>query len=282
MKEKQTEIDGIKEEDKKDEGDRIETESTKGHVQDIAPGCMAIELPCGYIHGEDKIETTAIIKEMTGYEEDILIGKGPLVIRLNAIIGNCLVHLGGISDVSELKRAANNLTAKDRMAVLLGIRRVSLGDYYDCNVVCPECKVGQRNTLNLKEIEIIPMSDRMKRDRTEVLPSGTEVSWHVLKTEDEEWLSSQKKNKHDALTLGLLSRVDMVGDTKLDRDSKYRKAISLLKGLSIRDRNALRNLFESEEGIVDTNVEFECDECKHVWNTSMDIGQSSFFFPSAK
>ena len=256
----------------------VETERTKGHVLDVSSGKLAIELPAGYIQDGD-VHTTAIVREMSGHEEDLLAGKGSLVVRLNAIIGSCLENLGPYNDKATMMRAANNLTAQDRMAILLAIRRASLGDFYDVKVSCPECKVEQRKQLDLKEIEIIPMPDRMKRERVDELPSGTEVKWHVINSKDEEWLTTQRQKKDDKLTLGLLARVDAVGDMKLDREKAYRKAITALKNLSMRDRAALRNMFEREEGSIDTEVEFECDECMHVWQGQLDVGQSTFFFP---
>jgi hypothetical protein len=266
------------------EVENITTPATKGHVLDIAPGSLAVDLPCGWIHDGNKIETTAIVREMRGYEEDLLAAKGPAVTRLNAIIGNCVEQLGVISDRATIQKAAIELTAHDRMIILLGIRRVSLGDFFDIKVICPnpDCKVTQHKTLNLSEIEIIPMPDRMERERIDKMPSGIEIAWHVLRSEDEEWLGTQKNKKNDRLTLGLLARVDAVGAVKIDRVKSYREAVSALKKLSVRDRAALRDIFDEQEGSIDTKVEFDCDECGHTWEGDMEIGQPGFFFPSAK
>lgn len=268
------------EEDGESKSGLITTERTKGHIQDISPGTLAVELPAGYIY-EGNVQVDAIVREMRGHEEDILASKGSIVVKLNAIIGNCLVQLGVIGDRLELIRASSAFTAQDRMAVLLAIRRVSLGDFYDCTVTCPECKVSQHKTLDLKEIEIIPMPDRMKRVREVTLPSGTDVTWHVINSDDEEWLTTQRKKKQDQLTLGLLARVDVVGSMALNRDKEYKKAMRVLKDLSMRDRNFLRDRFDKEEGKIDTDVEFSCEDCGHEWQGKMDIGQASFFFPSA-
>lgn len=260
--------------------EKIVQEKTKGHVLDVSPGCLATDLPAGYIY-EGEIHTTAIIREMRGHEEDILAGKGPIVPRLNAVMGNCLEALGAITDKGILKKAASELTAPDRMAILLAIRRVSLGDFYDCKVTCPGCNVEQHTTLDLSEIEIIPMPDRMKRERVDVLSSGTEIKWHVTSAKDEEWQTEQAKKKVDVLSIGLLSRVDAINGVGLDRVKEYKKAIDALKGLSIRDRSEMRSLFEREEGTVETNVEYKCDRCNHEWSAEMNVGQLSFFFPSA-
>lgn len=261
--------------------DKIVLEKTKGHVLDVASGCISVELPAGYIH-EGELLIYAILREMSGREEELLASKGPTVPKINTIIGNCLVQIGTISEKSLLRKITNDLTAQDRMAILLSLRRVSLGDFYDCKVTCPECNISQHVTINLSEIEITPMPNRMEREMVDVLPSGKEVKWHVIRTEDEEWLVEQRKKQKDLLTLHLLSRVDSIDDDKLDRKYKYREAINILMDLSIRDRATLRDLFDRKEDNIDTLVEFECEKCGHQWEGKLDVAQPTFFFPSVK
>jgi len=260
----------------------IKQDATKGHVLDIGPGSIAVELPCGYIDGE-AVHASAVVREMRGHEEDILAGSGPVSARMNAIIGNCLIGVGSISEPSKLRGIVERLMAPDRMALLIAIRRASLGDKFDAHVVCPLCKGEQHVTLDLKEVETVPMPDRMTREKTSALPSGIEIVWHVLTNDDEEWLTEKRKKKVDLLTLGLLARIDMVNGDDIDRSQGYRRAVSAVKDLSMRDRTALRAIFEKEEGKVDTNVTFECSnpDCGHEWSGKMDIGQRGFFFPSA-
>jgi hypothetical protein len=269
----------VVEDDKEQAIEPIVSAKTKGNVLDVAPGCLAVELPAGYIDGETN-HIQAVVREMNGYDEDILAGKGPVLARLNAIVGNCLVQLGSISEKPILRKAATELTGQDRMVLLMAIRRVSLGDFYDFTVTCPECRVSQHKQLNLSEIEIVPMPDRMTRERIDTLPSGADVSWHVIRSDDEEWLSEQRKKKEDYLTLLLLSRVDAIGSVALDRVKGYRAALAALKGLSLKDRVYLRDLFDQQEGNIDRNVEFVCDDCGHQWESKMDFSQSSFFSPS--
>lgn len=264
--------------------DKIVLDKTKGHVLDIGPGCITIELPAGYIHEDGELHVHAVLREMKGPEEELLASKGSIVSRLNVIIGNCLEQIGSISDKSLLRKIACNLIAQDRMAILLALRRISLGDFYDCTVTCPECNVSQHVTVNLSEIEISPMPNRMEREMVNVLPSGREVKWHVIRTEDEEWLTEQRKRKRDKelLTLHLLSRVDSIDDIEVDRKNKYKEAIDLLMDLPIRDRATLRDLFDKKEDNIDTLVQFMCERCGHEWEGKLDVGQPSFFFPSVK
>lgn len=271
----------------------IESSKTKGNIMDVGPGVLSVELPCGYIDKDDVLHDVMVVGEMTGVEEDILAGKGPVVPRLNQIISNCTRRFGEISDRREINEAVTNLTSVDRMVALIAIRRVSLGDYYDVKIQCPDpdCKEHSRFSLNLSEIEIVRMEDQRARQREDVLDSGRRVHWHVMSAEDEAWLAKHGKRKEDMLTLAMLSRVDAVdifdesGGFKLyeiDRSTKqgHRAAISALKSISMRDRNYIRRLFEEFEGSVDTEVEFACPACGHEWSSDLDIGQAGFFFPS--
>jgi hypothetical protein len=264
------------------EEEKIVLDKTKGNVLDVYPGCMAVELPAGYIY-DGELHINAILREMKGPEEELLATRGPIVTRLNRIIGNCLVQLGSISDKNILRKAACEFIAQDRMAIFLTLRRVSLGDFYDCDVICPSCNTRQHVTINLSEIDISPMPNRMERDITSELTSGKIIKWHVISVDDEEWLTRQRKKEKDSnlMTLNLMSRIYSIDGNNLDRKNKYKESLGMLMDLSLRDRTELRTLFDKKEENIDTNVEFECERCSHQWESKLDI-QPSFFFPSAK
>ena len=274
--------------------EKVETEPIKGHHMDLGPGVLVVDLPCGFVDPAGVLHDTMVVKEMTGYEEDILAGKGAVIPRLNQIISNCAERLGTITDKKDLSAAVSKISAPDRLAILIGIRRVSLGDFYDVKVECPnkQCKEISNFSLDLSGIDIIRMDDPMVRDREDTFGNGKRVNWHIMNAEDEEWLSSsRKKRKEDRLTLAMLARIDEIETVnkedvvklfKLDRTDKkgYRFALGLLKSLSIRERNEIRGLFDKHEGSVDTEVEFECPECEHEWKGDLEVGQAGFFFPS--
>ena len=253
----------------------------KSNSLDIASPNLQVNLPCGYVDTEEILHEDCIVREMTGQEEDLLTGRGSVVNRLNAIISNCIVKLGTISDKQIIDKAVNKLTGQDRMAILIGIRRASLGDFYDMTVTCPSCKAEQHMSVNLADIDIIPMPDRFKREHETTLPSGKVVKWHVLDTADEEWLSSKKrKYKEDVMSLNFLSRVDVVDKQVIERERKYKHSLQVFKKLSLRDRNYLRDVFDKNEGDVDRTVEFECESCGRTWEGEIEVSQSNFFFPS--
>jgi hypothetical protein len=254
-----------------------------GNILDASPGFLSIELPCGYIH-DGELHTVALVREMEGEEEDLIVGKGPAVQRLNAVISNCLVSLGSIRDKNILRFVPEKLTSQDRMVLIIALRRVTVGDFWDLELICPKegCNCKMHKTFDLRDVAIRPMKDRMARDNELILPkSGKLIKWHVQGAEDEQWLSDVSKKKEDLLTLQIMSRVYEFDGVKIDRKLKFKEAKRILKSMKWNDRSALRNEFEKTEADVDTKAEYTCDDCGYEWETGLDFSQESFFFPAA-
>lgn len=278
----------------------IETERVKDNIYDLGPGVLSIELPCGYIDGEGTLHDTLVVKEMTGVEEDILTGKGQIVPRLNKIISNCTVSIGSLTEKSDISNAVSEMTASDRLAALIALRRVSLGDFYDIKVTCPnkDCNIDISYHLDLSEIKVVKMKEPMVRNREDTLSTGRVVHWHIMSHKDEEWLSKlqkamkKKKQQQDVLTLAMLSRVDKIdiaeGDKfilyELDRESRnkdgLKNSVKVVKELSLRERNEMRRLFTDIDGSVETELDFECSECEQEWKDELSVWELGFFFPS--
>lgn len=275
-----TEIESVEDEAATDQPEHIELERTKGHTLDVSAGTIAGQLPAGYIDKENRIHRTFVAREMTGHEEDLLAGTGPVMPRLNQVIANCLINLGDLTERRDLARAAAALTAVDRVVILMAIRRASLGDHWSAKVTCPKCDKQMNVGVDLAKMEIVPMRDPMQRTFETTLSSGKRVEWHIMSAEDEEWLAKKAKAQEDVLTLGLMARVDKVDDEVVDRNRDYKRALRVLKGLRLVERREIRSATREHEGSVDTTVDFECQFCGHEWRAELNIGRPDFFFPS--
>ena len=245
-------------------------------------GVVSGTLTCGWLDERNQLHQTFVVREMTGVEEDLLAGKGSVLPRLNRVIANCLDSIGEVTDKAVISRAVDGLTATDRMLLLVSIRRASLGDEYDTRIKCPSCSKESNITVNLANLETRRVADPTQRRITTTLSTGLVVQWHIMTGQDEDWLQGLRKRPqtdNDLLTLALLSRVDAVGDTVLNRVTNLPSATALLKGLRSRERNELRNLFSETEGFVDTNVEYECPACNAEFRGDLDVAQTGFFFP---
>ena len=118
-------------------------------------GTVAGNLASGVSVGESgSIEHDFIVQEMTGVEEDLLAGKGPIMPRLNQVILNCTTSIGGVTEKKDLGPIIRVLTSVDRMILLIAIRRASLGDTYSIKYACPACKSSNDAAIDLSSLEI--------------------------------------------------------------------------------------------------------------------------------
>jgi hypothetical protein len=246
-------------------------------------GTVAGKLASG-VRVEDQIERDFIVQEMTGVEEDLLAGKGNLMTRLNQVIINCTVSLGVVSERREVANLVKRLTAVDRMILLISIRRASLGDMYRVKYSCPQCSGTNNAAVDLSGLEITSAESETDVHET-TLASGRLVKWHTMTGADEEWLQEQQKRQErtgraDVLTLAILTRVDEVDGEPLNRSRDLKGALTTLKSMRLSERNELREVFQSNEGAIDTEVEYECAHCSHQFSADLDVGQAGFFFPS--
>lgn len=265
--------------------DRPEVEKpgkTKAHMMDTGPETISGELPCGYLDSDGELHVNFIVGEMSGEEEDLLAGSGPIMARLNRVISNCTIQLGTITDRIALFKAACDLTAPDRMLLLITIRRASLGDHFDFPVRCPNsrCQHPDDKTVNLADLKVTSMPDRRTRSYESKVGPHT-FKWHVQSADDEEWLTTQTKKREDIPTLAIMSRVEEIDGAKLKRETPkdLRETKAILKKLSARNRNGMRVLFKEVEGDIDIDVEIECQSCGHQWTGQMEVASPRFFFP---
>ena len=251
------------------------------NVLDPKSGILAGELPCGFLVN-GKVQKDYVVREMTGEEEDLLAGRGSALLRLNQVITNCTVSVGGVEDKQTVSRIVKGLTAVDRMVMLLDIRRATLGDLYNMRLKCPSCSQESSSSVNLSHVERVPMEEPELRDREDTLESGLVVKWHIMTGKDEEWLTkaSQRLKGKGQATLAMLSRVDEIDGEALDRVKALPVCLKKLKGLRMRDRLAIRALFKKHEGTVDTEVDWTCIHCGHSAMLELDVGQEGFFFPA--
>ena len=236
-------------------------------------------LPVGWVDGDGKTHKDVQVREMTGEEEELLAGKGDIGIRLNRVLANCLVDVGGEKGTVPLVKS---MAMVDRVFLLIAIRRVSLGDTYRIKAKCPSCDDKGDYTIDLGELETTEtdLDDGWEFDST--LPSGRKVRWHVMTGEDEDWLKqAEKKLKGQGrMTLAILARLDELDGIKLDKSNRAMKvALTAVARLSLRDRNFLRREFE-KEGDIDTKLEFECAACGAEFESEIELGSADFFFPS--
>jgi hypothetical protein len=238
-------------------------------------------LPGGLIK-EGKLYDRVCLREMTGVEEDIMIDRKLSVgRRMNLVMANCMTSLesedgdevDGVIDSKGMLDAVQDLTVGDRVVLMLLIREASLGPMFPMRVNCPECGEAGNYQVNLHDLVIKALPDKMVREYTETLPSGQKAKLKIM-TGREEGLLTAKRNDPDFLS-------HAIGLRLVELEGKPVGSVHQIKALSLKDRNALRTAFEEHEGGVDTDIDITCDKCGRESTVVLDIAQKDFFFPSA-
>jgi hypothetical protein len=258
-------------------------------------------LPCGYVDPAGRVFNRIYLREMTGVEDDIMDDDELNVSeRMSRVIANCTEQLttdapGGptaITDKDQIFAAvADNLkaglpiTIPDRMATLLFIRRLSLGDAYAIDGrKCPSCGKPVRNkTLKLDALKINYCKDPTKRRVKVKLPrSGQIAVLRVLSASNERKISEKRPSLKDVKSFAILARLESLNDKPLTGDTE--KDLEMVKALPKADRMLLINTFNIMEGSIDTEVVTNCTAaaCGVEFKFDLDLGQVFFSNPETE
>jgi len=234
-----------------------------------------VHLPTGYLDEEGGLHTELHLKEMTGEEEDILTSKKMSVYaRMNRVMENCVTSIGTYDQKSpRWKDVIRSLVASDRLYIILQLRILSLGPVFSQKCQCNECESFSNQNVDLNDFIIPPIKEPYKRTWTIELPQSKKKV--LLKVQD--GYAEAKLQKHaeskDLLSLAMLGRV-------VEIDGQQPVRVSMLKQLSFKDRQFIREAFRDKEGEFETLAEYECLNCGAENKDEVSIGTPSFFFPS--
>lgn len=243
------------------------------------------ELSAGFLDTDGTLYDFVEMKEMTGVEEDILASKhqnGEM--KLGLVLRNvteAFVSKGAegaeakrIIDKTKIFNIINcDLTSMDMMAMLIALRRVSLGDLFRMNYKCPHCQQQLEYDINLSHLDITPMKDKKMRKYEISLPSGKKMELALLTRKDETVTDKAKTKGEEILSYNILARARSL-------DGSAVISIEKIKTLSYRDRQKIRAEYIAHEDGMDTEVEVKCRECGQASIADLDVSQTNFFFPS--
>ncbi len=278
-------------------------------VEVFGKGRGVYDLPCGYVDGEGKTHRTVELRELTGTEEDMMDDdEVPTTQRTSNVLAACCTRIGDVTDPATIEAAIGDtlkvgkpLTSTDRIAMLIFLRRVSVGDVYKFERRCPRCgHVNKNKTLDLRTIEITRVpEERVAKRRVEVkLPrSGRKAIVCVLTGGAESKITGLRLNQKDLRSMAILARLESlevdqaapegVSDAEHAKSGKTTRmqlmddpqtSLVAVKALPKADRNYLREVYNAMEADVDTSVEVSCDGrlCNAEFEFPLDLGQTFF------
>jgi hypothetical protein len=139
-------------------------------------GAVAITLPGGcWIKGSRHREVG--LRPISGSDEDFLLDAGSLLPpahRSTALLARCLERLGPAGPVTA--ETVRSLSVGDREALLLHLRRLTLGDRLQGVVDCPISDCSEKMDLDLKVSDLLlpPYEDWRRSYEVEVANNGND------------------------------------------------------------------------------------------------------------
>lgn len=244
------------------------------HLENAQTSVDGFDLPSGYLDEDGNVHKYIMMREITGEEEDILASRKMLIHkRLQMILERCTEGFGNLHK-SDISKAIKKLPIVDRLLMLIKLRAISLGEMYSFETTCPQaaCQMKSRMSVNLNEIEARGILDPKKRHFEVTLPkSKLKVRWAIMDGTGEDKLAGMQQSK-DSASLMILGRLLEIGTEP--------PTIDKIKSLPMADRDFLRGEFQQHEGSLDDKIEIDCPFCGEHYETEIDIGQPSFFFPA--
>lgn len=249
--------------------------SDKDQVEPAQSPYGTAMLPYGLCDDNGAIHKQIEFRELTGHEEDILAAKKMAVLsRMQKIMERCLQKIGPYTQKDkEWSRYVLNLSAADRLFVLREIRVLSLGRELRYKIQCPSCEKSDNYVFDLMDIKFEVPSEG-KRHWEGVLPRSGKKYSAKIQTGVEEQKLQDYLSGNDALTAGIWCRL-------IELDGKNPVPFHDVKMLGTFDRQFLRDEFKKNEISIDSEIEMTCRFCGHEFREDVDMGQASFFFPTA-
>jgi len=275
-------------------------------VEVFGKGTGEYTLPCGYVDPQGVVHKTVLLRELTGEEEDMMDDDDVGVTeRMSRVLASCCEKLGTVTDKETILKAIQDdvdsglpITSTDRIAMMIFLRRTSVGDVYKFSRRCPVCNhMNANKALDLRTIEItsVPTERASKRRVQVTLPrSKRKAIMRVLTAKHEAKLTGLRPQQKDLKSLSILARVEAIetevadpeneGKTKLvmKQLTDPRVGLGVIKALPGADRNYMRQVFNAMEADVDTVVEVACDSrsCGAEFKFPLDMGQAFFLNPA--
>jgi hypothetical protein len=116
---------------------------------------VAVTLPGG-IMLDGSWHRTAWLRALCGQDEAFLTEEACSLLpalRVTALLARCLTRLGPLSPVS--REAVQALAVGDREALLLHLRRLTLGERIECVLSCPKPECGEKLDLDLTVSDLL-------------------------------------------------------------------------------------------------------------------------------
>lgn len=217
-----------------------------------------VRLSGGYIGPDGTLYTSAVVRELTGEDEEVLararVNSFNLVRFTRALLG-AVVSIGDIEYTNEVGKG---LLLGDREDLILGIRRATFGkDLTYVDHICPGCGEKLDITIDLSTIETKKLADPEKREYEVPLRKGVALVRIPTVADSDAVMEQPILNEAEQNTL-ILSRCVISISGKKVNGSK-----DAVKKLGSSDRQAIVKFFsEIQPGPLYDEVKSKHEVCE--------------------
>lgn len=216
----------------------------------------------------------ADLEPVTGTVEAFLCDEGAALrpaTRTTALLSLCMKRLGELSEVTS--EDVKDLTVGDREALMIHLRRLTLGDAIECIVVCPASACQEKMELTITSDDVLaraPADGRASYEQTFDTSAGhVALSFRLPTGADLEAIApAAVRNPEEAARELLLRCVDKVKGP----GRKTVPAASVLPDLAPKIAAVMREL----DSLAEITFQLTCPHCGHEFPLLFDV--SDFFF----
>lgn len=239
-------------------------------------------LPGGYIDEHGVRHREAILRQLSGREEELLatMPGADRAGRISQILARCVERIGTISPVTEA--FARGLVVADRQYLLLKLREISFGDRIEGTIACPWPQCGAKADIDFKTSDVpVKHCEEMAASYELVLSSDeifeddagrrhSRITFRLPNGEDQELLGPiLNQNPAEALS-GLLER------SILESDGGWEDIAGFVAQLPPLVRVALENAMQDHAPLVELGMDVTCPECGRAYKAPFEL--QDFFF----
>lgn len=256
--------------------EKVSELSEKDLMDPAQSSVLSFELPAGVLGEDGEVHTTAIVKEMTGYEEDILASPRMKVHeKIQLILERCTERIGSYHQgMGNWSKIVKSLPVADRSLLCIKIREASLGNMYAFAVECPHCKHRSTQQLDLDSLVIQGIKNKKERVWKNTFPKCKKTyTAKIMTGEEEDKIAKIDMSGSDVGSLIFMSRLLEIGGVSP-------VTLEMVKSLPFIDRSFLRKDIANHEGEIERLIDSGCPKCGNDFQTELDLGGPGFFFPS--
>jgi hypothetical protein len=228
----------------------------------VATPNTTLELVCGVFNEATKEwETTAVVKELTGEDEEALAAldaNDDLLYAqyMAALLKRSVVTVGNIK-VSENPNIIDELILGDRDSLFLATVRATYGENREYEIKCPHCTQSNDVLIEMSGFPVKKPKHNPQEPIVVTLRNGTKQKFRLVSGKDSQIVGKKAKSIPEQNTI-LISRCAVWDD-----DNKPNDVEKWAKSLGMKDRAAIIDkLLEAQPGPEIKEVEAHCAHCE--------------------